>query len=225
MVALFIVLTILTFLTVDYFLQRRQFAKATAKLAMANGAEIDINALPSGLFVDKGHTWTELNKDGEVSVGMDELPAYAMGDIDEVRLMKAGSHVKRGEPFIVLRSGARSLALRSPISGEIREVNESVLHNPANAVKDPYGQSWFYRVAPKTIGDYVNGFLIGDMAKSWMKSEIATMRDFLASSAAANNPAFAVLQDGGMPVRGFVQQMDEQTFDAFALWMFEPEKR
>jgi hypothetical protein len=139
--------------------------------------------------------------------------------------MKVGSHVKRGEPFIVLRSGARSLALRSPLSGEISEVNEEVLHNPAAAAKDPYGAGWLYRVEPKTIGDYVNGFLIGDMAKSWMKSEIATMRDFLANSAAAQNPAFAVLQDGGMPVRGFCQHMDEQTFDAFALWVYEPEKR
>ncbi len=198
MVALFVVLTIITFLTIDYLVQRSQLSRArataaasasTALAAMAREIEarkelpmfahVPIDRIPKDAFLDIGHTWVKVEPEGLVRVGADWLPGTLLGQPDKVDLTAAGSIVKRGDPILRLRRHGRSVTLRAPVDGTIEEVNVSLLDEPAAVAGDPFGSGWLYRLTPANLGSALRGMLIDDEAVNWMHREIQRLRDAL----------------------------------------------
>ena len=219
MVALFVVLTILLFLTVDWFVQRRQVQRAQlVKPTVMNEWTVNPEKLPAGLFLDRGHTWSELVKDGEMRIGVDELPVYTLGAVDHVELPTPGEKVSEGEPLFVLTRGDREIVVRSPVSGTVRAINLDAASDPAELEHDPFGHSWLVQIAPEDLGGAFNGKLIGEAARSFLRDEFGRFRDFIAGLV-PGSPEFATLQDGGFPARGVLTQLPEDQWKAVATWI------
>lgn len=92
----------------------------------------------------KEHEW--LQTQGEVSIiGITDFAQNALGDIIYVELPEKGTLIKQGQPFGVVESIKSVSDLYTPISGEIIEVNKTLIDSPERINQDPYN-SWMIKV-------------------------------------------------------------------------------
>ena len=54
--------------------------------------------------------------------------------------------MKAGEACAVVESVKTASDIYSPVSGQIVEVNQAAVDNPALVNNDPYGSGWFYKI-------------------------------------------------------------------------------
>ena len=82
-----------------------------------------------------------------MSIGISAVAADALGDIVYVELPEVGSTVTAGETCGEVESTKSVSDLYSPVTGEVTEVNEAVVDDPALINSDPYGAGWLFKVA------------------------------------------------------------------------------
>jgi glycine cleavage system H lipoate-binding protein len=213
MVALLVLLTIITFLTVDYVWQRRAIpdrAGVAVPRSVATSAPTapGLDLVPAGVFVGPGHAWVHLEPSGALRVGADRLPSTLLGGLDGVELLAPGTEVRRGDALAVLRRGTRSMSLRSPVNGVVAAVNDELVRDPAALETEPF-DSWIYRLTPEGIADTLKGMFVADEATAWMRQELGRLRDSLAGMVNGTRLALATLPDGGLPVRGLAEHLGE----------------
>ncbi|PXY20482.1 glycine cleavage system protein GcvH [Prauserella endophytica] len=101
--------------------------------------------IPENLSYTKEHEWVRL--DGDVAtVGVTAFAAESLGDVVFVQLPEAGDTVTAGESCGEIESTKSVSELFSPVSGEVTEVNQSVVDGPEVVNADPYDQGWLFRV-------------------------------------------------------------------------------
>jgi len=91
------------------------------------------------------HEWV-FEKDGEVLVGVSQHAQDALGDVVYLELPEVGDSFEKGEPFGVIESVKTTSDLFAPVSGEVVDVNESLVENCALVNEDPYGEAWMIRL-------------------------------------------------------------------------------
>jgi glycine cleavage system H protein len=232
MVALFVVLTIITFLTIDYLVQRAEgrragaaglaagLAATPAVPAPAAAVALPLERIPPGLFFDRGHTWAEIEPTGSVRIGADPIAATLLGEPEAIELPAAGARVARGEPIARIRRGGRELVLRSPADGVIEAVNRELAIDPARLPRDPFGASWLVRFAPGGLAAVVKSMLAGDEALAWLREEMVQLRDTIALLGGGHALAGATLQDGGLPAAGLAAELDPDDWARIAVTFF-----
>lgn len=105
---------------------------------------------PEGLLYSKDHVWVKV-EDGNVRIGITDFAQKAAGDIVFVRLMPKGRQVRAGGPIGTLESGKWVGPIKSPVSGEILEVNEKLRTDPKVLNRDPYGEGWIAVIKPSNF--------------------------------------------------------------------------
>ncbi len=221
MVVLFVLLTIIVLLTIDYFVQRAERAKhPVSMLAAATArtplqpvpASLPVDRVPQGVFVDPGHVWVQLEPTGAFRMGVDMFPAALLGRPDRIEVSPAGTEVRRGDPIATLRRGKRSVTLRCPVDGTISKVNSEAQADPSRLQGDPFGQGWLYWVTPREIAPALKGMFVAEEATSWARQQLQKLRDLLADLAGGGQLAGATAQDGGVPVEGLSDHLDDDRF-------------
>ena len=101
--------------------------------------------VPPDLKYSKTHEWVRVTGD-TAKVGITDHAQHELTDVVFVELPDKGRLVKAGEACAVVESVKTASDIYSPLSGEIVEVNEKVVHNPALVNSDPYESGWFYRI-------------------------------------------------------------------------------
>lgn len=110
-----------------------------------------MSKIPSELKYSETHEWVQKNDDGTVTIGITDHAQSLLGDLVFVELPELKTAVTVGEESGVVESVKAASDIYSPISGEIVEVNEALLDNPALVNTDPYGEGWLYRIKPSDI--------------------------------------------------------------------------
>jgi glycine cleavage system H protein len=91
------------------------------------------------------HEW--LMVDGDVVVvGITEHAATQLGDIVFVELPEIETQVAKGDEVCVIESVKAASDILAPLDGEIVEVNEKLVTNPALVNADPLGEAWFFKM-------------------------------------------------------------------------------
>jgi glycine cleavage system H protein len=91
------------------------------------------------------HEW--LNLDGEVAtVGITEHAAKLLGDIVFVQLPEVGTKFAKGDDAAVVESVKAASDVYAPLAGEVVEVNQAVVDDPASVNVDPQGRAWFFKL-------------------------------------------------------------------------------
>lgn len=108
--------------------------------------------VPSDLKYAKSHEWVRVSGD-TATVGITDHAQNELTDVVFVELPEAGRHVKAGENCAVVESVKTASDIYSPVSGEIVEINKTVVENPALVNTDPYNGGWFYRIKLANIGE------------------------------------------------------------------------
>lgn len=106
---------------------------------------------PEKLYYAKTHEWISLDE-GEDSgtVGISAFAVEQLTDLVYIELPKVGAHVTAGESFGEIESVKAVSDLYSPVTGEIIDVNTSLVDSLETFSTDPYGEGWIMKVK---IGD------------------------------------------------------------------------
>ncbi len=106
----------------------------------------------------KEHEWVKL--EGEVAtIGITKHAAEMLGDIVFVELPEKGSNVEKDGSAGVVESTKAASDVYTPLSGELIDINQSIVDDPSKINKDPEGDAWFFKLKMKDkseIGSLMN---------------------------------------------------------------------
>ncbi|MFA5972262.1 MAG: hypothetical protein WC780_07925 [Lentimicrobiaceae bacterium] len=173
--------------------------------------------VPKGLYFNKSHSWAFMEKDGNISIGIDDFLQHVTGPLTRVEMRNPGEKVKKGElMFSIVQSGKR-LSLYSPISGIIKQQNETLKEDASRINSSPYSDGWIYRIEPSNWFVEVNFMDMEYKYKKWINTEFLRMKDFLAATLKPDSLEYSqvVLQDGGIVKEGVLADFGPEVWDDF----------
>ena len=101
--------------------------------------------IPSDLKYTKSHEWVRVSGD-TAAVGITDHAQHELTDIVFVELPDVGRKVTAGEACAVVESVKTASDIYSPVTGEIVEVNQAVVDDPALVNKEPHSGGWFFKI-------------------------------------------------------------------------------
>lgn len=104
-----------------------------------------MSKIPADLRYAKSHEWVRLT-DNLATIGITDHAQHELTDIVFVELPENGRTLKSGEACAVVESVKTASDIYSPVSGEVVEVNEAVVKDPALVNNEPYQGGWFFKV-------------------------------------------------------------------------------
>lgn len=91
------------------------------------------------------HEWLKL--EGEIAtVGITEHATSLLGDIVFVQLPEVGVTLAKGNSAAVVESVKAASDVFAPLAGEVVEVNQAIVDDPAVVNADPQGAGWFFKL-------------------------------------------------------------------------------
>jgi glycine cleavage system H protein len=91
------------------------------------------------------HEWLRI--DGDVAtIGVTDYAQSQLGDVVFVELPKVGRTLKKAEAVAVVESVKAASDVYAPISGEVLEINDAVVAEPALVNSDAAGKAWFFKL-------------------------------------------------------------------------------
>ncbi len=100
---------------------------------------------PQELRYTKEHEWVRVEGD-TATVGITDHAQDQLGDIVFVELPKTGARVQSMQSFGTVESVKAVSDIYAPVSGEVVEVNESLVDEPEQLNSDPHGAGWLIKV-------------------------------------------------------------------------------
>lgn len=111
--------------------------------------------IPSDYRYTSEHEWLD-RADGQARVGVTAYAADALGDIVFVDLPEVGTTVAAGQACGELESTKSVSDLFAPADGEVTEINQAVVDDPALVNSDPYGAGWLFRMRVASAPDLLD---------------------------------------------------------------------
>jgi len=101
--------------------------------------------IPEKLFYTKEHEW--ISVENEVgTVGVTDHAQTELGDVVYVELPESGNRFDAGQAIGSVESVKAVSEVYSPISGQVVEVNSTLVDAPETLNQDPYGKGWIVRM-------------------------------------------------------------------------------
>jgi len=108
-----------------------------------------------GIKYTKEHEWIRL--EGDIATeGISDYAQSELSDIVMVEPPKVGTKVKAGDPIGTIEAVKAVSDLYACVSGEVIQVNEKVVKDPAIINKDPYNEGWILKIKIEKKSDYDN---------------------------------------------------------------------
>ncbi len=102
----------------------------------------------SDVKFSKEHEWIKL--EGEIAtIGITKHAAEMLGDIVFVELPEKGSNVEKDGTAGVVESTKAASDVYTPVSGELIDINQSIVDDPSKINADPEGDAWFFKLKMK----------------------------------------------------------------------------
>ncbi len=136
-------------------------------------------AFPVDRLYHRGHTWVRSERDGSVTIGLDELGRRLVGTPDRVDLPKPGTHLRLNGIGWKIQKNSATVRVLSPVDGEVVD-SGGVEHGG------------YLRVKPVARGFDLRHLLTATELRPWMLREMERLQLALAGTHA---PALA---DGGV---------------------------
>ena len=203
---LFVLLTFLLILTVMYFRRPEAAANTLQTAPVKKLAPLMVKAAgfeaPDEYCFHPGHTWVVDEGRQNARVGVDAFAGNLIGKIDSIEVVDLNRWVRQGQPLCTITRDGRSVEMLCPVEGVLVSVNHEVLKNPNLIVDDPYRNGWLCQIKAPEMSTNVKNLLRGAIVPAWMQNSLARVAGMVQQM----NPALA--QDGGLPVKGLLFQVD-----------------
>ena len=93
----------------------------------------------------KDHEWLRIEGD-IATVGITQYAQEQLGDLVFVELPAPGSGFEPGSAAAVVESVKAASEVYAPISGEVTDVNQSIVDEPSLVNSDPMGKGWLFKM-------------------------------------------------------------------------------
>jgi glycine cleavage system H lipoate-binding protein len=143
-----------------------------------------------------------------VRVGADEFAAALLGKLERIELPKPGQWVRQGQKVLSFYRDGEKTEMISPTEGEVMEVNNEVLANPAILRSDPYGKGWLVAIHVPDEENTSRNLIPKGLVGQWMRD--AVERFYALQPALAG----AVAADGGRPAEDLLAGMPDAAWKA-----------
>ncbi len=120
----------------------------------------------------KDNTWVKINDDGTVTIGMTDIAQSLAGPILHAKAKRVGVARKKGRPIATVESGKWVGPVKSPITGEIVEVNENLAGDAQLLNRSPYKDGWVIKMKPDNVEEDLADMLTGDAALDAYRAKI-----------------------------------------------------
>lgn len=218
--AVILVVFVTLFFAVDYVVQRFKFEKTSVVDASSISSRyIDEKSIAvlDGLYFDKSHTWAFMERDGVVSIGIDDFLQHVTGSITRIKMKSPGEEIRKGEPFLTIIQEGKQLNINAPITGVIKAQNQRLLTNASIINSSPYSEGWIYMIEPYHWLRDTQFLIIAKGYREWIKMEFLHLKDFLAVTLRAEfaDKAQIILQDGGEIKDGILKDLKPEIWEDF----------
>ncbi|MBZ5553049.1 MAG: hypothetical protein LAO21_10035 [Acidobacteriia bacterium] len=192
MVAIFVVLTIIAFLLVDYVVQRVQARRASSGTPSPKALAPEVNpgeafvrlgdsiAVPAAFFFHRGHTWIRFSSPNRARVGLDDFAQRVLGRIEAIQFPRIGELIRQGDPIFMVRVGDRKLFLPAPSDGIVTHINTDLAATPGAVHVSPFESGWVCEMKPENVSQNVSELLSGEDAVQWELHELNRLQKFIA---------------------------------------------
>ncbi len=102
---------------------------------------------PTDRRYTKEHEWVKIEQELAL-IGITDFAQDQLGDVVYVELPNVGDRVEMMKPFGVIESVKTASDLYAPVSGEVIEVNRSLVDEPQVVNDAPYERGWLIKVKP-----------------------------------------------------------------------------
>ena len=96
----------------------------------------------------KEHEWITV-ADDIATIGITKHATEQLGDIVFTELPDKGSNVEKDKTAGVVESTKAASDVYTPISGEVVDINQSIVDDPSKINLDPEGSAWFFKLKIK----------------------------------------------------------------------------
>ena len=100
---------------------------------------------PDDLKYHREHDWARIDGD-EAVLGITWFAQDSLGELVHFEAPEPGSTVAKDSSYGEVESVKAVSDVVSPLSGEVLEVNSSVVDAPETVNDDPYGNGWLIRI-------------------------------------------------------------------------------
>ena len=87
-------------------------------------------------------------------IGITDFAQTVFGEIVFIELPPICQFFQQGATFAITESNKASNEISIPLSGEIIEVNQSLVENPSWLNKDPYDKGWLVKIKPSNPAEW-----------------------------------------------------------------------
>jgi len=180
--------------------------------------------VPQGIFYNKNHTWTYLEKSGVAKVGLDDLLLHITGEVKIHQYKNPGESINKGEILAEIDQNGKSLSIFSPISGKVLDSNPDLIVNNQLLNEDPYGKGWLLNIKPTNWIAEIPACYLAEEATVWFKKELDRYKDFLAVNIGkySSETSFATLQDGGELIDNSLSDLPNEMWQDFQKEFLNP---
>ena len=106
----------------------------------------------SEIKFSKEHEWITLEGD-VATIGITKHATEMLGDIVFAELPDKGSNVEKDGTAGVVESTKAASDVYTPIGGEVVDINQSIVDDPAKINEDPEGAAWFFKLKIKDTSE------------------------------------------------------------------------
>ena len=132
---------------------------------MSENPEVRGCVLPLSLHYSVGdHTWVRLEDDGSAAVGMTDVAQNLAGPLLHAKPKRAGATRKKGKPVATVESSKWVGPVKSPMTGEVVEVNAAIVEDATLINRSPYKGGWIVRMQPSDLDGELATLLTGQAA-------------------------------------------------------------
>jgi glycine cleavage system H lipoate-binding protein len=138
--------------------------------------------MPLDRWYDRGHTWVREERDGTVTIGLDDLGRRLIGTPEAVILPEPGEELTAHGTAARIRRGSADVRILSPVGGVV-------------VARGGVSDDWLLRVRMSEPLKGMHHLLCGEEVRSWLMREFERLQRCLAGT-----PAGITLADGGVPL-------------------------
>lgn len=91
------------------------------------------------------HLWVETQDGGNIRIGLSDVLARAIGEVESLVLPEVGEGFSLGDAFAEVEGENGHLDLYLPVEGVVYEINEALLSNPEALTDDPL-EAWLVEI-------------------------------------------------------------------------------
>jgi glycine cleavage system H protein len=154
----------------------------------------------------ENHCWIQDQRNGRVRVGVEPELASALLPLKEIVYPTPGQRLTQGRTCLWIAMEAETFALKSPLDGFLKAVNEPLVASPHLLQAQPFERGWLFELDGVPTDDGGDGSMELESAAAAYAADLARLRISLRDALRGRNPGAGTTPEGGdLQIEGIVR--------------------